>query len=351
MGANIRKKLFWQRPSLIFFVTGRCNGRCLHCFAHDLETENEMSPEEVRDFALQMGQLDDLSISGGEPLLRKDIGELLDPLFEIGKPKTCTFPTGGLEPELAKKICSELATAHPDTRLTVVLPLEGDRELHDEIRGIKGAFDKLCETYELLKHDAEAGLYDLKINTTISSLNQDAIERVIEVEKERFPKAVFHHFEFMRGEGRSPKVGSPDPEAVDRIKEAIYAHWSGFSQFYKLANKMAIAAKKEVFEIELEVLRGKRLPFTCRAHEMGLVLYPTGDVAFCELTPIIGNIRLNTIEKILAGPQAKVAKIDITHGCSCTHSCFIPKSLLASPKEIADVLGAAASQLSGQEKS
>lgn len=351
MGANIRKKLFWQRSSLIFFVTGQCNGRCLHCFAHDLKSKAELSPPEVRDFVRQIGELDDLSISGGEPLLRKDLLELLEPLFTIGKPKTCTFPTGGLEPDLAQNVCSRLASMYPDTRLTVVLPLEGDSELHDKVRGIKGAFDKLCETYARLEPDVENGLYDIKINTTISTLNQDAIEQVIQVMKERFPKAVFHHFEFMRGKGRDPKVGQPDPDAIDRIKEVIFEHWTGFDKFYKLANKMAVAAKREVFEIELEVLRGKQLPFTCRAHEMGLVLYPTGDLAFCELTPVIGNIRKNPLEKILAGPQARVAKIDITHGCSCTHSCFIPKSLLASPKEIADVLSSVAAQLRSSDKS
>ncbi len=343
LGARLRKQFLWQNPSLIYFVTGRCEGQCLHCFAHDLTTEGELSPDEVRDFAITYGAIEDLSISGGEPLLREDLVQLLAPLFEICRPKTCTFPTGGHRPSQAFAIVGELARRYPRTRLTVALPLDGDEKLHNRVRGLSDAFARLKSTYKALVPLIDTGAAEVKLNTTLSTFNQNAVEAIIETAKREFPKAVFHHFEFMRGQGRDEACKPPDPDLIQQHREVIFEHLKTYKQFYNYANRLAVAAKKKVFDVELDVLRGKSLPFTCRAHEMGLVLYPNGDLAFCEQTAIIGNIRRQSLEAIMKGAPARVAIIDIVHRCACTHSCFLPKSLMASPLGALDVIRSAAS--------
>ncbi len=343
MWARLRKKFLWQRPSLIYFVTGGCEGQCVHCFAHDLTTEDELSVEEARNFAIALGPIEDLSISGGEPLLRDDLVELISPFFEIGQPKTCTFPTGGHRPDQAFSVVGEIAQRYPRTKLTVALPLEGDEKLHNQIRGLDDAFYRLKSTYEALIPLIETGAAEVKLNTTLSSFNQLAVKSIIETAKREFPKAVFHHFEFMRGEGRDEACKPPDPDLIQQHREIIFDHLKTYKQFFNYANRLAVAAKKKVFDVELDVLRGKPLPFVCRAHEMGLVLYPNGDLAFCEQTAIIGNIRRQSLEAILNGAPARVAIIDIVHRCACTHSCFLPKSLMASPLTALDVIRSAAS--------
>lgn len=335
---GIRKAFLFSRPSLIFFVTGRCSGKCLHCFSYQMDDKSELSPTQVRDFAISLGPVQDLSISGGEPLRRNDLVELLAPLFEIGKAKTCTLPTSGLYPKKTVAVLTQLALRFGKTRTTLSLPLEGDKKLHDKIRGIPGAFEKLKMTAKAIEPLVNAGIVDFKLVSTISSMNENQIDKIIQVAKTNFPNATFHHFEPMRGQGRDPNVKPPNSNVLEKTKELIFQYWEGYKGFYGGLHTLAIEAKREIFEIEIDVLKGRALPFKCLAHEMGLVLYPNGDVAFCEMTPVIGNINKEPLSGIIRGVAAGAVIEEIEKGCSCTHSCFLPKSFLGSPTNVGKVV-------------
>ncbi len=78
------------RPSqpgyVIFFVTNRCNFRCEFCFYYDEiekgQKPDELSLDEIRRFAPTIGPLMQLSLTGGEPFLRKDFTEVTKILLD-----------------------------------------------------------------------------------------------------------------------------------------------------------------------------------------------------------------------------------------------------------------------------
>ena len=79
-----------QTPSqIIFFITNMCNMRCKHCFYwKNLNTEEgEMSLEEIRKFALSLKNPMNISLTGGEPFLRKDLVEICKILANDGNVK------------------------------------------------------------------------------------------------------------------------------------------------------------------------------------------------------------------------------------------------------------------------
>ena len=333
-GAFLRKAMLWRRPSLIFFVTAGCDSRCAHCFSRDLSPKDELTPDQVRGFMANLGELDDLSISGGEPMIRSDLLDVLAPVFQIGRPRSCTLPTGGRHPEKTAAVVEHLLRAYPRTKLTVCLPLDGPRELHNKLRGRADAFDKLVATFDALREPAAAGRIGIKLNTTLHTANQDRVPEIIETGKDRFDGAVFHHFESMRGRGVDASVLPPSAQSLAEHRAGIFEYWQRFDKFYGGASSLALAAKRRLYNLSIEAAKGHPLPFVCRADEMGFVLYPNGDLAFCEDTLTIGNIHRNTLDQILEMAAAKVARIDIASGCRCVHGCFAPKSMLASPVEV-----------------
>jgi radical SAM protein with 4Fe4S-binding SPASM domain len=60
-------------------ITWRCNERCVHCYL-DHEGKDEMSTAEIKDIVRQLADAGTffLTISGGEPLLRRDCFEILE---------------------------------------------------------------------------------------------------------------------------------------------------------------------------------------------------------------------------------------------------------------------------------
>jgi len=65
---------------LIFYVTNRCNFRCEFCFYYaEIEKgrkPNELSLDEIDQLTRKLGPLLQLSLTGGEPFLRKDLDEI-----------------------------------------------------------------------------------------------------------------------------------------------------------------------------------------------------------------------------------------------------------------------------------
>ena len=150
--------LFGRRPgkrrqdSFVFEVTQRCNHDCPHCYnawknpigypAGELGTAETLA---------MLGKMLDetgatlVSLSGGEPMLRGDIHEIVD--FLGGRGATVNLITNG-------SLLDEAAIARlsPEKISIFELPLlSSEREIHDRLSGREGAFDDVTMAIADLK--------------------------------------------------------------------------------------------------------------------------------------------------------------------------------------------------------
>ena len=90
-------------------VVDRCNLRCLYCMPEDGETgfQEPLSQEQlvrVCEALIFLG-IQNIKITGGEPLVRNDIGSILRKIKSLEGIKSLTITTNGLLlPELLKEI-------------------------------------------------------------------------------------------------------------------------------------------------------------------------------------------------------------------------------------------------------
>ena len=128
--------------TLIFEVTQRCNHACLHCynfwqpdadyFSGELDTASTIS---LLAKALDETDCQHITLTGGEPLLRQDLLQILDFLRARGARATIVS-NGRL---LGESTVVDLL----DHRVGLFeLPLLScTREMHDRLSGVPGAFD------------------------------------------------------------------------------------------------------------------------------------------------------------------------------------------------------------------
>lgn len=125
-------------------VTTRCNGQCLHCFAHAGISQHASLPLGVVKNIIAEGYragYRQLHITGGEPLLWKGLFDALDYAFEIGYDKISMNTNGtSLNREIAKRLAVYEG-------LSISVSLEGPQNLHDRIRG-KGAYGRAVRGIE-----------------------------------------------------------------------------------------------------------------------------------------------------------------------------------------------------------
>lgn len=147
-------------------LTRRCNLHCKHCYSNSgVERENELTTEEVKrviDELAGMGVLNVL-ITGGEPLLRPDLFEII--AYVRSKPLSCmVFTNGTLVTEEIAQTFKRLGV------LVVSLSLDGLQQTHDAFRGGK-SYEKVVKAVHLLK---EAGV-PVRINV---SIHKDVVKEI-----------------------------------------------------------------------------------------------------------------------------------------------------------------------------
>lgn len=147
--------------------TRRCNLECLHCYSYSAPNHREMldikSLKNFLSFAYDNG-FNNIALSGGEPFLYDKLGELLRWTKKIGYNNT--MATNGM---LLKSQKNQDVLQYIDL---LAVSVDGKEEWHDEIRAMKGAFQKMLEGVEILrKHEKNFGF----IHTITKESWQDLI--------------------------------------------------------------------------------------------------------------------------------------------------------------------------------
>jgi len=135
-------------PILALSVHSACNCRCVMCDIWKANSEKrELSAEELAGHVADIERLhvQRVMLTGGEPLLHRNLWTLCDRLrrSEI----RITLVTTGLLTELH---AAEIARSVD----TVVISLDGPREVHDAIRRVTGGFDKIARGVKALRSQA-----------------------------------------------------------------------------------------------------------------------------------------------------------------------------------------------------
>lgn len=147
-------------------VTYQCNCRCQMCQRWKDPRGEELSVDEYKALAgvlYQMGS-HQISIAGGEPLLRDDVFNIIESFFGLGMSvNLCT--NGLLLTKYHDEICKSGATC-------VTVSLDGDSAAsHDHIRGLPGSYTQIEEGIgRLLEHPASSRPI-LRVRMTISNRN------------------------------------------------------------------------------------------------------------------------------------------------------------------------------------
>lgn len=153
-------------------IVGACNITCSHCFAGQLpRNQNPLTLDEIRGLFENLAAIGcyRVSLTGGEPLMRKDFFEIADAAIELGLHPIVT--TNGL---LIDETIAKQFAERPQLRIN--LSLEGSTaESNDAVRG-EGVFDEVCQRALLLSQYTEYVL-----GFTITSQNAAEVDDCVQL--------------------------------------------------------------------------------------------------------------------------------------------------------------------------
>ncbi len=146
---------------LIWIITGRCNLRCIHCYASIYEGETELPLKTVLSVLEEAAELGvrHVSFTGGEPLLRRDMLEILEMAKDMGFSVNVFTNSVPVDQETAARLAR--------LEVGVNTSLDGpNAEVHERLRG-PGSWARAVEGIRRL---VDAGI-NVHVNITISNLN------------------------------------------------------------------------------------------------------------------------------------------------------------------------------------
>jgi len=231
-----------------------------------------------------------LTMSGGEPFLRKDIVEICKSAYENCRPKIINIPTNGILCDIIPDKVSRIAKNSPDAQIIVNLSIDEIGEKHDEIRNVKKNFERVTETFKSLKKLANPNL-TIGIHTVISKYNVKNFKTVYKELNRLNPGSYITEIAEERVElgtvGQEIAPSTEDYcEAVDflskRIKEYQYNGISNITQAFRI----------KYYELVKKTLKEKRQILPCYAGFISGQISPGGDVwACCVKAESMGNLR------------------------------------------------------------
>ncbi|EHJ00776.1 Radical SAM domain protein [Clostridium sp. DL-VIII] len=198
-------------PVISWNCTKTCNLRCKHCYASsdNKKYNDELTLSDSKRFIddLKNFNVPALLFSGGEPLMKEDILDILN--YANKKNIRSTLSTNGTL--LDKDICRFLKKINLGY---VGVSLDGIGTSHDEFRGVKGAFDSsLIGIRHCMEVNQKVGL-----RFTITKNNYKDLKDIFYlIKEEHIPRVCFYHLAYS---GRGSKMTTEDI-SKEETREAL----------------------------------------------------------------------------------------------------------------------------------
>ncbi len=293
-------------------TTYRCPMRCKMCdiWNNPTDPEKEISAKDLE----KMPEVNVTNITGGEPLIREDLDELVEVISKKSK-RVCISTSGFYTDRIFK-----LSEKFPDLGFRV--SIEGLSQKNDELRGRDGGFDRGLRTLLGLR---EMGRKDVGFGITVSNNNSKDMLWLYELSKQlgmEFATAAFHNsFYFCKDDNvitNKDEVIGDFNELIERLlKEKKPKSW--FRAFFNLG-------------LINYILDGRRM-LPCEAGTENFFIDPYGEVLPCNgmdkkcWFKSFGNIRETaSFEELWNSAKARDVR---EHVAKCPKNCWMIGS--ASP--------------------
>lgn len=316
--ARIAKcSLIPNRPYHVqWFLTSRCNYRCRSCNVWREQDENELSTAEVKkglDVLKTLGVIE-VVLSGGAPLLRDDIGEIIDYASRFFL--TTVYDNGSLaggKIEALRK--ADFVAISLDTL---------DAEKNDRAKGVKGSWDKAMKSIETL---CKEGI-QVSISPTISQVN---LHEIVPLTRYFLQKSIpvwycLYSDDSSADSNQLFKIGKKNEELEILDKDSMVKLCDSLDDMRRQYSNMLVT-RKLLQAMKQLYMNGERT-WKCRALQNFFIIDHQGRVAGCHLHNPVASIL--DMPKKWHSTTFKTLRKTYSKCSECTYLCYIFYSLHSS---------------------
>ena len=327
-----------QLGYLIAYVTNRCNFTCDFCFYH-AEIAKGLKPDEltVDEFAQigrNLGPLAQLSLTGGEPFLRKSFADIAAPLLDHTHARWVTIPTNGWFTERMLASLERLLPAYPSSNFRLVFSIEAIGDAHDRLRNKAGSYAAIEASYVAVSPLRERfGNLVVDANTVFSTDSQDtALDTLRRLDRD----FLFDNLSvtYARGHIKNPRLLTSERDKYEATRTYLLNRPRAVE--HRLLSNVWRAVDDVSHERFVRTVFDREFVSTCVAGRKLAILGETGEIYACEvLEQSLGNVRdagYNIGAVLRAEAAAKLRRHIAESRCMCSFECAHAASTVWSAK-------------------
>jgi radical SAM protein with 4Fe4S-binding SPASM domain len=311
-----------QRLLLQWHITERCNLRCTHCYQNDYSGE-ELQFKGLLDVVQQFKDIlnfwrdktvghrtrGHITVTGGEPFVRRDFLDLLEVFATNRRHFTFAILTNGtfIDTVMARRL-RKLGPAF------VQVSIEGAQATHDKIRG-SGNFNRAVSA---LKHLANEHIRTL-ISFTAHRDNFHEFGEVARLGRKLGVSRVWADRLIPSGTGSALRQQMLTPDETREFLEIM--HKARKKAECRWFNRTEIAMHRA-----LQFLIAGGRPYHCTAGDTLVTVQPNGDLYPCRRMPIqVGNLTETSLVELYYGSDLFHNLRDRSRISDSCQSCFYSK--------------------------
>lgn len=312
----------WSLPLVVLMPHSRCNARCVMCdIWKSNDNRRDLTVDDVRGIldALDRWGTRRVVLSGGEALLSKNLWLFAAMLKR--RDRELTLLTTGLT--LAQN-ATEVARWCDE----VVVSLDGSRAIHDEIRRVPRAFDRLAEGVAAVRREQRGvritarcvvqrkNYFDLpNVVAAAKAIGLDGISFLpVDVSSEAFDRLPVWGAD--RIDETAPSLDEVD-EFESIVERTILRFGDEIDDGFVIEDRTKLRRLPLYFRAVLG--HGPFPPVRCNAPWVSAVIEADGAVRPCFFHPKLGNIRDRSLKDILEGTEAVDfrRRLDVAENPTC----------------------------------
>jgi MoaA/NifB/PqqE/SkfB family radical SAM enzyme len=345
LGVSIAKNRLGAVPRpgwCTYLVTYRCNARCGMCDSWRMKPGAELLPAAVDSVFAKIGPLDVVRLTGGEPFLREDLGEIAEAVLRRSRPRVLHVTTNG---SLTDRVIDFVTRFSAPRRLVFLVSFDGHRDEHDASRGPKVTYDIAMSTVRRLAALRRPLGIDVSVNHTV--ISQQSLEDADRLHADLAPLGVevqsvlayaessmyglklrgrrAEHLVVPSGYPLHPRLHGADVTGfVEREIERIAKSRSVLLRIGKLYYLRGLLAR-----LRHDSSAAYRPP--CVALRSHVRLLPDGRVPVCQFnTETVGDLNADSFDAVWRGPRAVEARAWVDACPGCWAECEVMPSAIYS---------------------
>jgi MoaA/NifB/PqqE/SkfB family radical SAM enzyme len=299
-----------------WLLTRKCNYRCKGCNVWLDQDEGELSTEEIKKGLdiLKSFNVIEVVLSGGAPLLRDDIGEILEYASRFFV--TTVYDNGSLAAGKIEALRSaDFVAISLDTL---------DPEKNDHLKGVKGSWNNAMKTIEILRREG----INVSISPTISQFN---LHEIIHLTKHFLEKDIplwycLYSYDSSVDSDQLFKIGKRNDEFEIADRDAMVKLCDQLIDM-KGQNSNILMTTKTLEALRHLFAKGERT-WKCRALQNFFMIDHQGRVAGCHLRSPVASIF--ELPEAWDSPRFNALRREYSKCTQCTYLCYIFYSLHGS---------------------